>query len=114
MDQNYQTPQMDTPQHNNNVGNNGSFNNQMLPKPDNNLVLAIFTTICCCLPFGIVAIVKASSVNTLYLSGNYQAAVNAAAEAKKWSIWGIIAGVVISGLYMVLYAFGVAATIMQS
>ena len=87
MDQNYQTPQMDTPQQNNNVGNNGSFNNQMLPKPDNNLVLAIFTTICCCLPFGIVAIVKASSVNTLYLSGNYQAAVNAAAEAKKWSIW---------------------------
>ena len=46
MDQNYQTPQMDTPQQNNNVGNNGSFNNQMLPKPDNNLVLAIFTTIC--------------------------------------------------------------------
>lgn len=114
MDQNYQTPQMDTPQQNNNVGNNGSFNNQMLPKPDNNLVLAIFTTICCCLPFGIVAIVKASSVNTLYLSGNYQAAVNAAAEAKKWSIWGIIAGVVISGIYTVLYAFGVAATIMQS
>ena len=66
MDQTYQAPQMDTPQHNN-VGNNGSFNNQMLPKPDNNLVLAIFTTICCCLPFGIVAIVKASSVNTLYL-----------------------------------------------
>ena len=99
MDQTYQTPQMDTPQQNNNVGNNGSFNNQMLPKPDNNLVLAIFTTICCCLPFGIVAIVKASSVNTLYLSGNYQAAVIAAAEAKKWSIWGIIAGVVTSGLY---------------
>ena len=32
----------------------------MPPKPDNNLVLAIICTICCCLPLGIVGIVKAN------------------------------------------------------
>ena len=46
-------------------------NPQMMPKPDNNLVLAIFSTVCCCLPLGIVAIIKACSVNTLYAAGNY-------------------------------------------
>lgn len=35
-----------------------------MPKPNNNLALAIFTTVCCCLPFGIVAIIKASKVDS--------------------------------------------------
>ena len=34
----------------------------MPPKPDNNMVLAIACTVCCCLPFGIVGIIKASKV----------------------------------------------------
>lgn len=32
------------------------------PKPDSNLVWGILTTILCCLPLGIVSIVKASKV----------------------------------------------------
>lgn len=35
-------------------------------KPNNYMVLAIFTTVCCCLPLGIVAILKANSVDSLY------------------------------------------------
>lgn len=77
----------------------------MLPKPDNNLVMAIITTICCCLPLGIVAIVKAAKVNGLYLAGQYDLAVQAAAEAKKWSIIGIVAGAVINIIYFVVYFF---------
>lgn len=73
------------------------------PKPDNNLALAIFTTACCCLPFGIVAIIKASSVNSLYMAGNYPAAMKAAAEAKRWSLVGISVGAVISAIYFVIY-----------
>lgn len=46
----------------------------MPPKPDNNLVLAIICTICCCLPLGIVGIVKASKVNGLYYAKQYEAA----------------------------------------
>lgn len=35
-------------------------------KPYNYLALAIVCTILCCLPLGIVGIVKANKVNTLY------------------------------------------------
>lgn len=78
---------------------------QMPPKPDNNLILAVFTTICCCLPLGIVAIIKASSVNTLYVVGNYQGAVMAAAESKKWSTWGIVGGLIIDFIYIAINVF---------
>lgn len=84
-------------------GNNAGGPNPMMPKPDNNLALAIFTTVCCCLPFGIVAIIKASSVNSLFMAGNYPAAMNAAAEAKRWSLWGIGIGAVVSVIYFVFY-----------
>ena len=47
-------------------------------KPNNHMALAILTTICCCLPLGIVAIVKASSVDSLYVAKQYTAAMAAA------------------------------------
>lgn len=78
---------------------------QMPPKPDNNLLIAIVTTICCCLPLGIVAIVKASKVNGLYIAGQYEAATQAAAEAKKWSLIGIACGAIINLVYFVFYLF---------
>lgn len=75
----------------------------MPPKPDNNLVLAIICTVCCCLPLGIVGIVKASKVNGLYLAKQYEAAAIAAQEAKKWSYIGIGIGLVINVIYVILY-----------
>lgn len=89
---------------------NQQTNAPQMPKPDNNLVLAIICTVCCCLPLGIVGIVKASKVNGLYMSGMYDLAVKEAQEAKKWSIIGIAVGAVIGVLYVLLYAVvGVAA-----
>ena len=67
------------------------------------VALAIITTVCCCLPFGIVAIIKASSVNSLYMAGNYTAAMDAAAQAKRWSLLGIGIGAVVSAIYFVIY-----------
>lgn len=75
----------------------------MPPKPDNNLVLAIICTICCCLPLGIVGIVKASKVNGLYYAKQYEAANLAAQEAKKWSLIGIGVGLVINIIYWLVY-----------
>ena len=70
----------------------------MLP-PDNYLAWAIIVTILCCLPFGIVAIIKAASVNTLWNAGNYEQAYEASAAAKKWVIISAIVGVVSSLIY---------------
>ena len=81
------------------------------PKPNNNMVMAILCTVCCCLPFGIYAIIKASKVNGFYMAGMYNEAVNSANEAKKWSTIGIITGLVIQVIYMAVYFFVLDAAI---
>lgn len=76
-------------------------NNQdtMPPKPENYLVWAILTTVCCCLPFGIVAIIKACKVNTLYAGKMYAAAELASQDAKKWCVIAALTGLVASVIY---------------
>lgn len=66
---------------------------QFVPKPNSNMGLAIFSTLCCCIPFGIVAIINASKVDDLYVMKQYEAAAAKAAEAKKWSLIAIGVGV---------------------
>ena len=51
---------------------------------NNYLVPAIFATMCCCLPFGIVAIVYAAQVNARLAGGDVQGAHLAAQNAKMW------------------------------
>ncbi len=73
-------------------------------KPNSYMALAIFTTICCCLPLGIVAIVKASKVNEYFALSQYELSQKAADDAKKWSLIGIVIGVVCQIIYGVVYA----------
>ena len=75
---------------------------QIMIKPNNYLALAIFTTICCCLPLGIVAIIKANSVDQLFFAKQYDAALYASKEAKKWCLigMGISAFIVIAYLFI--------------
>ena len=75
------------------------------PMPDTYMGWAILATLLCCLPFGIVSIVKASQVSSLYNQGRYQEAVAASEAAKKWAIWSAVAGVVLSiiGFFLGLY-----------
>lgn len=72
------------------------------PAPDNNLVWAILSTLFCCLPLGIVSIVKAASVNSLWAQGQYAQAQKASEDAKKFAMWGAVAGVVVAVLYFFL------------
>ncbi|RPI76244.1 MAG: hypothetical protein EHM45_13520 [Desulfobacteraceae bacterium] len=51
----------------------------------NYLVPAILTTVFCCLPFGIVAIVYAAQVNSKLQEGDYDGAVHSSRKAKIWS-----------------------------
>ena len=76
-----------------------------MQKPDNNLVWAILITILCCWPFGIVAIVKAASVDGLWYSGRHDEALQAAADARRWSWIGCIVGIVFFTVYLTLVVF---------
>lgn len=89
---------------------NYNSNQEPLPqKPNNYLALAIVTTILCCLPFGIVAIVKASKVNSLYLMKEYELAEKASADAKKWCVIGIVCGLVVGIIYVIIYGAALLA-----
>lgn len=78
-------------------------------KPDTHMILAILTTIFCCLPTGIYAIILANKVDKLYYSGQYDEAENASREAKKWSIIGLVIGIIGGILYAIYYAVVIAA-----
>ena len=64
-------------------------------QPDSNLVWAILVTVLCCLPLGIVSIVKSTQVSGLWAQGRYAEAHQAADDAKKWAIWGAVIGGII-------------------
>ena len=64
------------------------------PVPSTHLVGAILVTLFCCLPFGIVAIIKAANTSSAISQGNYEQAAQSSAEAMKWIKWSIICGVI--------------------
>jgi t-SNARE complex subunit (syntaxin) len=73
--------------------------NQNVP---NYLAQSILVTLFCCLPLGIVAIIKASEVNSRLASGDYEGAVKASNEAKKFCWWSFGAGIIFIVIYFVL------------
>jgi predicted secreted protein len=75
-------------------------------QPSNHLVFAILTTLFCCLPLGIVSIVKASQVNGLWAQGRYAEAQQSANAARKWAMWSLILGIIVFVVYGILIAVG--------
>ena len=75
------------------------MNNLTNHKPDNYLVWAILSTLLCCMPFGIVAIVKATQVDTFWAQGNQAEAIEAANAAKKWTIVSAVSAVAVWFIY---------------
>jgi Interferon-induced transmembrane protein len=73
------------------------------PPPDNNLVWAILSTVFCCLPLGIVAIVKSTQVSSLWAQGQHDAARKSAEDAKKFALWAAIVGIVLLALYILFF-----------
>ena len=71
-----------------------NYNDNRPPFPNTYLVWAVLSTICCCLPLGIVAIVKANQVSGLFYRGFYDEAYLAAEDAKKWSIAAFLVGII--------------------
>ena len=58
------------------------------------LVLSIISTICCCPPFGIVAIVYAVKISSEASAGDGQKAADSARKAKIWIIVAVASGIV--------------------
>lgn len=75
----------------------------MQPMPKTWLVESILVTIFCCLPFGIVGIVNAAAVSSAYNTGNYMLAQEKSKAAKKWTMWGLIVGLVGIILYVIFW-----------
>lgn len=82
------------------IGSNPPYGGAPSMKPDNYLVWSILTTLFCCLPFGIVAIVQSTKVDSLWTTGQYAAAQKASADAKKWCIVSAVAAA--PAVYLVL------------
>jgi hypothetical protein len=73
--------------------------NQAPYKPDSLMVWSILTTLFCCLPLGVVAIVQSSRVDSLWATKEYEAAKKAANSAKTWNIASAITG----GVFILAY-----------
>ncbi len=63
-------------------------------KPSNWLWQSIVATILCCLIFGVVGIIYAAKVDSLYYKGQYEEAERAAKKAKMWTLIAVVFGVV--------------------
>ncbi|WP_335975201.1 CD225/dispanin family protein [Gaetbulibacter jejuensis] len=75
-------------------------------RPNSYLALAIISTILCCLPSGIVSIIYATKVNSLYEDGKYDEAIRASKNAKTWGIVSVVIALV--GWLLYILIFGVA------
>lgn len=84
---------------------------RMPPCPPTNLIWAILSLICCCQVFGIVAVVYAAQVTSLYNSGKYEASQKASNNALMWSIASLAVGVIcyivsiFIGVWDILYSY---------
>ena len=78
-------------------------------KPDTYLVWAILSTVLCCLPLGIVAIVYSAKVDGLWEQGAYEAAQDASRKAKTFAMIGAICGFVVALIYGLIVAIGIGS-----
>jgi hypothetical protein len=77
------------------------------PAINNYLVPSILVTLCCCMPFGIVAIVFAAQVNSKLAAGDVAGAQSAANTAKMWCWIGLASGLVFAICYGFFTGFAI-------
>ena len=87
--------------------------NQTTPQIPNYLVQSILVTVFCCIPFGIVAIIKAASVNGKIAAGDIAGAQEASQSAKKWCWISLGIGLTINIIVIVLQVVAAIAAVQQ-
>ena len=75
-------------------------------RPKSWLVASILATIFCCLPFGIVGIFNAAKVNSLYDQGLYDESKRVSKNAKRWAMYGLIAGIIYLIFLIIMVSMG--------
>jgi hypothetical protein len=80
----------------------------------NYLVFAILTTVFCCLPAGIPAIVYAAQVNGKLQAGDLAGAEVASKNAKLWCLISLGVGLGVMALYALMIMIGVVSGIHQN
>lgn len=106
--QNYEQQNQNYTQQNQGYYQQNNFNG-MPQKPVNwvpYLILSIVSTLCCCLPFGVVGIVFSAKINSAMLAGNLEEAQNNAKMARIWIIVSFAIGLLTWLIYMVLIVTG--------
>lgn len=73
------------------------------PKPENYLVLSIFTCLCCCWLLGIFAIMYSLQVDSSWTVGNYEEARRSSRTALHLNIATVIVGIVLGVVAGVAY-----------
>jgi hypothetical protein len=95
---------------NDDIATNCTSCGQQLPQPveqvPNYLTQAILVTLCCCVPFGIPAIVFAAQVNGKLQAGDVAGAIESSNKAKMWCWVAFGCGLAIALLYFGLALLG--------
>ena len=68
-----------------------------LPPVKNHLVGAVLVTLCCCMPFGVVALIYSAQVNSKLAAGDVPGAQAASSRAYTWSLVALLAGLLTFG-----------------
>lgn len=76
-----------------------ALSQQRPPMPDTHLLQAILVTLFCCMPLGIVAIIKSAQVESLHYKGLYDEAQRASDESARWGMWGFLCALIPAGIY---------------
>ncbi|MDR0422311.1 MAG: CD225/dispanin family protein [Proteiniphilum sp.] len=75
-------------------------------KPNSWLWLSIAVAVLCCTPFGIVSIIYAAKVDSLYFRGRYEESKRMSQKAKMWILISVCAALLYCILCIILLATG--------
>lgn len=73
------------------------------PMPKSYLAESILVIFLCCMPLGIIGLIKGQEVSRLYLSGHYERAQETSNSAKTWLLWGVGLGAIGGALYLIVF-----------
>lgn len=79
-------------------------------KPNNYLVMAVISNLCCCPIFGVVAVIYAAQVDARWNAGDRVGAIKASRDAFKWSCIALGIGILANIAFFGLQFLAVAST----